>query len=102
MDGDHFTAVATLEEVVTFETLLEGIGMFCVLGDHQYERLDDGCIVIVGVYLQLDLGVLMDTYAIFELDLLQAVRRVVGGVKVFPCGPAGSFTKPSCIAEASG
>src|SRR5207245_7644120 len=26
MYGDHFAAIATLEEVVTFDTLLEGIG----------------------------------------------------------------------------
>ena len=74
MDGEHFAAVATLEEIVTFEMLLEGIGVCRVLRDHQHERLDNGCIVIPGVYLQLDLGVLMDTHAIFELDLLQAVR----------------------------
>src|SRR5713101_1344381 len=93
MDGDHFAAVATLEEGVTFETLLQGIGVCRVLGDHQHERLDYRGIVIPGVYLQLDLGVLMDTYAIFELDLLQPVRRVVGSVKVFPCGHCRLFHK---------
>ena len=70
--------------------------------DDEHERLDDVLLCLPRIRFEPDLHVFVQANAVLELDLLNLVRGETVGVKFFCVATAGSLTKPSCIALASG
>src|ERR1700720_4584270 len=68
--------------------------MIRVLGDYQHERLYDWLAIVSGKYLQLDLGILVDSDAVLQLQFFETSLVVVLDVKVLSCGDGWFFYEP--------
>src|SRR5258708_38472589 len=86
MDGDHLSFVAPTEKRTILNLFDQIVRMVGILGDYEHERLYDWLVIVSGKYLQLHLGVLVDSDAVLQLQFFETSLVVVLDVKVLSCG----------------
>ena len=74
IDLNHLVGVAPLVKLWRFQQRLELRRMRGIAGNHQHERFDRINAILARVSEQLDLGRLMQTHAVFQLDLFDFCR----------------------------